>query len=168
MLVTAEWSSIWEGNSIQWRDYVMHYKLWWLHEKARLYLWGCILITMQLQCTCIGIAQYTTYDVITRSLGNPKRKVWCSRAAVSLDYKTKVINPVGLGEGLARCQSTLALIDQRRPALCPNETERLSISPACRKQRINCADVKYEESELWPASKWWWKAIKKVVSNVGK
>ena len=28
---------------------------------------------------------------ITRSLGNPKRKVWCSKAAVSLDYKTKII-----------------------------------------------------------------------------
>ena len=41
---------------------------------------------------------------ITRSLGNPKKKVWCSKAAVSLDYKTKVIEPVGLGEGLARCQ----------------------------------------------------------------
>ena len=37
---------------------------------------------------------------ITRSLGNPKRKVCCSKAAVSRNYKTKVIEKVGLGEGL--------------------------------------------------------------------
>ena len=61
--------------------------------------------------------------------------------------KPRLSNPVGLGEGLARCQSTLARIDQRGPAhnhkqvLCHNETERLSISPACRTQRINCANV---------------------------
>ena len=43
-------------------------------------------------------------DVDHTFAGNPKRKVRCSKAAVSLDCKTKVIEPVGLGEGLARCQ----------------------------------------------------------------
>ena len=68
--------------------------------------------------------------------------------------KQRLSNLVGLGEGLARCQSTLTLVDQRghvrnhKQVLCPNETERLSISPASRTQRINCADVKYKENEL--------------------
>ena len=105
--------------------------------------------------------------VITRSLGNPKRKV-CSKATVSLDYKTKVIEPVGLGEGLARyqqCQKKSCWWDTQQleksswcvdvdlhtitnKLLCSNETERLSISPACRTQRFKCVDVKYEESEI--------------------
>ena len=43
-------------------------------------------------------------DVNHTFAGNPKRKVCCSKATVSLDYNTKVTEPVGLGEGLARCQ----------------------------------------------------------------
>ena len=94
---------------------------------------------------------------ITRLLGNPKRKVWCSKAAVSLDYKTKVIKPVGLGEGLARyqrCQKKscwhvdVYLQTNTNKLLCPNETERLSISPACRTQRIKCAALRYRHHLL--------------------
>ena len=110
---------------------------------------------------------------ITRSLGNPKRKVWCSKATVYLDYKIKVIESSRTWRRLSEVSTTpFTIIDVDLHTIinkyfAPNETERLSISPACWTQRIKCASVKYEESEIWPASKWWWKAIKMVANNVG-
>ena len=45
--------------------------------------------------------------------------------------KPMLSNPVGLGEGLVRCQSTLALVDQREPThnhkqvLCPSKNREV-------------------------------------------
>ena len=47
----------------------------------------------------------------------------------SLRKETKVIEPVGLGQ---------TPMHNTTKKLCPNVTVRLSISPACCKQRINC------------------------------
>ena len=82
------------------------------------------------------------------------------RRSFPLLTKPRLSNPVGLGEGLARCQRCrLTIIDVDMHAitnkiLCPNKTERLSISPACQTQRIKCVDVKYDQranddQKLW-------------------
>ena len=108
--------------------------------------------------------------------GEPQEEGMMQRSSrFPLITKPRLSDPVGLGEDLARCQRrrlrllTWTCTQSQTNYFSPNETERLSISPACWTQRIKCVDVKYDESEIWsPSSKWWWKAIKTVVNNVGK
>ena len=77
-----------------------------------------------------------------------------NRSSFPLITKPRLSDPVGLGEGLARSQRChLPIIDVdlhtiTNKLLCPNKTERLSISPACQTQRIKCVDVKYDEDEI--------------------
>ena len=55
------------------------------------------------------------------------RRYDAAKQQFPLITKPRLSNPVGLGEGLAICQSTLALVDQRGPThnhkqvLCPSE-----------------------------------------------
>ena len=72
----------------------------------------------------------------------------------SLDYETKVIESSRTWRRLSkvsRSPITIIGVDLHtitNKLLCPNETERLPISLACRTQRINYADVNYDESEI--------------------
>jgi hypothetical protein len=75
----------------------------------------------------------------TRSLGDPKRKVWCSAAAVFPWNMTKVYRTRRTRRffrRLSAAQLTWNLHTTQANYFAPNETERLSISPACWKQRI--------------------------------
>ena len=107
--------------------------------------------------------------------GEPQEEGMMRRSSsFHLILKPRLSDPVGLGEGLARCQRrrlrqlTWTCTQSQTKLLCPNETERLSISPACWTQRIKCPSVKYDDSKIWPASKWVRKAIKMVVNSIAK
>ena len=69
-----------DNNKVKWKD-VWNYSSW------------------NFQVTGNG-ARKELDDVDHTFAGGPQERVWCSVAAVSLDYKTKVVEPVGLGEGL--------------------------------------------------------------------
>ena len=79
---------------------------------------------------------------ITRSSGNPKRKVWCNLAASfpsvwNQGYRTS--RSRNSSEGCWRRRYSITNVEPAHNTiklLFPNETVRLSISPACWKQRI--------------------------------
>jgi hypothetical protein len=80
----------------------------------------------------------------TRSLGDPKRKVWCSSAASfpserNQGYRTSRSSNSSEGCWWLARRNTITNVESAHNTiklLCPNETVRLSISPACWKQRI--------------------------------
>ena len=71
-------------------------------------------------------------NVLLTAVGRPQEEGIKQRSKkFPLITKPRLSDPVGLGEGLARCQSTLALVDQRGPAhnhkqvLCPSENREV-------------------------------------------
>ena len=80
----------------------------------------------------------------TRSLGDPKSKVWCSPAASfpsvwNQGYRTSRSSSTSEGCWWLARRNTITNVESAHNTiklLCPNETVRLSISPACWKQRI--------------------------------
>ena len=78
---------------------------------------------------------YCVHDGVDHTFaGEPQEKDMMQRSSnFPLITKPRLPNPVGLGEGLARCQRChlRQLTWTCTQSHCLNETERLSISPAC-------------------------------------
>ena len=67
-------------------------------------------------------------DVDHTFAGEPQEEGMMQQSgSLPLITKPRLSNPVGFGEGLARCQSTMVLVDQHGPVhnhkqlLCPSE-----------------------------------------------
>ena len=87
------------------------------------------------------------------SLETPRGRYDAAKRQFSLDYKTKVFESSRTWRRLSEVSTVpITTIDVdlhpiTNKYFAPTKTERWSISPACRTQRIKCASVKYEEND---------------------